>query len=137
VKEISKEIQKSASENQNIIVSMSIEIASFEERKVEGGKGNVVFYKMQIGFLKSNKRWFLEKRYSDFDALDKIIKEIYPNLASLPPKTLFKLSDEKYIEDRRKVLNQYMKVSIHILIIFKRPSSTAETCVHVRLSGNS
>ena len=70
---------------------MNAEISSFEEKTI-GGK-NVVFYRVQIGFMKNNKKWIISKRYSDFDALDKILKENYPNLPTLPAKTLFKLSD--------------------------------------------
>jgi hypothetical protein len=51
----------------------------------------------------------MNKRYSDFDTLDKIIKDVYSNLPSLPAKTLFKISDKKYIEERRNVLNKYIK----------------------------
>lgn len=68
-----------------------------------------MFYKMIIGFTKNNKQWSLLKRYSDFDTLDKQIKDVYPSLPSLPSKTLFKLSDQKYIEERRKILNIYIK----------------------------
>ena len=50
---------------------MNAEIPSFEEKKIDGGKNNVVFYKMVVGFTKNNKKWFLLKRYSDFDALSK------------------------------------------------------------------
>lgn len=80
----------------NFIQSMSVDVPSFEEKKVDGGK---------------NKRWFLEKRYSEFDQLDKSLKDIYPNIPSLPGKTLFKIKDSASIENRRKVLNEYMKVS--------------------------
>ena len=89
---------------------MNAEILSYEER-VTDGKNNVVFYKVQIGFTKNNKKWVLSKRYSEFDALDKLIKDNYPNLPSLPAKTFFKLSDSRYIEERQKVLNVYIKVS--------------------------
>lgn len=47
---------------------------------------------MQIGFTKNSKSWTILKRYSDFDALDKTLKDSFPNLLSLPGKTLFKLS---------------------------------------------
>ena len=49
---------------------MTVSIDSFEEKKVDGGKNAVVFYKMIIGLVKSNKKWFLNKRYSEFDALN-------------------------------------------------------------------
>jgi hypothetical protein len=68
---------------------------------------------MQLGFLKNNKRWYIDKRYSEFDALDKSIKDFYPSMPTLPGKTLFKLSDEKYIEDRRQAINSYMKTLIN------------------------
>lgn len=54
----------------NNIASMTANIASFEEKKIDGGKNAVVFYKMQVGFSKNNKSWYLEKRYSEFDALN-------------------------------------------------------------------
>lgn len=75
-----------------MIVSLNAEVIGFEEKRIDGGKNNVVFYKMQIGFAKSNKRWFMLKRYSDFDTLDKVLKTNCANLPSLPGKTLFKMS---------------------------------------------
>jgi hypothetical protein len=71
---------------------MTIEIPTFEEKRVDGGKGTVVFFKMVIGFTKNNRRWTILKRYSDFDNLNTLIQRMYPNLPQLPGKTLFKLS---------------------------------------------
>lgn len=90
-----------------------IDIPSFEEKKADGGKNNVIFYKVVVGFSKNNKRWFLEKRYSEFDALDKSIRDLYPNIQKLPGKTLFKVSDYKAIEERRVILNNYVKSLIN------------------------
>lgn len=77
----------------NNIASMKVNINSFEEKKIDGGKNAVVFYKMIVGFTKNSKQWFIEKRYSDFDALDANLKEWYPSMPDLPSKTLFKLSN--------------------------------------------
>ena len=41
------------------------------------------------------------------------MRENYPTMPSLPGKTLFKLSKEGHIEDRRKVLCEYMKTLIN------------------------
>ena len=71
---------------------MNADIPSYEMRMPDG-KNNVVFYKVHIGFTKNNKKWVMNKRYSEFDTLDKSIKDNYPNLPSLPAKTFFKLSD--------------------------------------------
>ena len=71
---------------------MTVEVPSFEERKIDGGKNNVVFFKVEIGFTKNKRRWVLMKRYSEFDALEQALKTSYANLPMLPGKTLFKLS---------------------------------------------
>ena len=44
----------------NNIASMKVNISSFDEKKIDGGKNNVVFYKMVIGFTKNSKNWFIE-----------------------------------------------------------------------------
>ena len=80
-----------------MIASLSINIFNFEEKKIDGGKNAVVFYKVQVGFTKKNKKWFLQKRYSEFDALNKNLSDIYPNMPVLPSKTFFKLSSEQEI----------------------------------------
>jgi hypothetical protein len=93
------------------IVGLTASIPSFEEKHIEGK--NVVIYQVQIGFQKNQRSWVINKRYSDFDALDKSIKEVYANLPSLPAKTLFKISDKKQIEDRKVILNSYLKEIIN------------------------
>ena len=85
----SEQIQVQA-KTENVIVSLTADIIGFEEKHIE--KNNVIFYKMQIGFTKNNKRWFQLKRYSDFDTLDKVLKQNNANLPSLPGKTFFKMS---------------------------------------------
>ena len=48
---------------------MNAEINSYEERMITGK--NVVFYAVQIGFTKNNRKWIVTKRYSEFDDLNK------------------------------------------------------------------
>jgi len=59
--------------------------------------------------------WMVARRYREFDALDKDLREVFPHLRdsfpSLPPKELFKTSAE--VVARRKVgLEQYMSFLI-------------------------
>ena len=61
------EIEVGPTDIPNAIASLNINIFNFEEKKIDGGKNAVVFYKVQIGFMKKNKKWFISKRYSDFD----------------------------------------------------------------------
>ena len=97
----------------NNIASMIINISTFVEKKIDGGKNAVVFYKMQVGFTKNNKSWWLEKRYSEFDSLNTMLKDFYPNMPELPSKTLFKLSNQQEIASRMENLNKYMKALIN------------------------
>ena len=90
---------------------MTIDVPNFTERKDAGA--TVVFYNVVVGFQKNNKSWTLQKRYYEFDGLDKNLREIHPNMPSLPGKTIFKLSEQKAIEDRRKVLCVYLKTLIN------------------------
>ena len=92
----------------NNIINLTIEVPSFKEAWKDGKQ--VVFFNIIIT-SRGGKKWTLDKRYSEFDALDKAIRAQYPNIPNLPGKTLFKLSEAKALEDRRKALNEYMKVS--------------------------
>ncbi|KAG5180436.1 hypothetical protein JKP88DRAFT_323841 [Tribonema minus] len=55
--------------------------------------------------------WMVARRYREFDALDKDLREVFPHLKdsfpSLPPKELFKTSQE-VVSRRRVGLEQYM-----------------------------
>lgn len=85
--------------DQNMIIGLTAEVISYEEKRIDNGKNTVVFFKLQIGFSKgSKKRWWLNKRYSEFDTLDKVLRNIYSNLPSLPGKTIFKLNNEGQVE---------------------------------------
>ena len=83
--------QHQAAMNTNVIAMMTADVPSFSERKE--GSATVVFFNVVIGFQKNNKTWTVQKRYSEFDVLDKFLKEHHPNMPSLPGKTLFKLSE--------------------------------------------
>jgi len=93
----------------NNIQSLSVEVPSYKEAYKDGK--SVVFFNMVIQ-SRGNKKWELDKRYSEFDSLDKVLRAQYPSVPNLPGKTLFKLSEAKLIEDRRKALNDYMKTLI-------------------------
>jgi len=43
----------------NNIQGMMVEVPSYEEKKMDGGKNNVIFYKIIVGFTKNNKKWFV------------------------------------------------------------------------------
>lgn len=87
----------------NSIRSLVAGVLSFEDKRVDGK--NAILFKVMIGFEKGNKKWFIEKRFSEFDKLHQKIKDQYPNIPSIPAKTMFKVTDEKIIDSRRKSLD--------------------------------
>ena len=49
----------------NSIRNLVAGVLSFEEKKVEGKKTTI--FKIMVGFELGNKKWFMEKRFSEFD----------------------------------------------------------------------
>ena len=72
----------------------------------QGFSGDYVEYKIKI--LTYYKKWYINKRYSDFEILHSFLTSKLQNPPVLPPKRLFKTSDE-VIEERRKMFNKYFK----------------------------
>ena len=59
------------------------------------------------------RRWFLQKRYSQFDNLDNVLNERYPDVMmsvqKLPPKKPFGSLDASLIAMRQKSLDAYLQ----------------------------
>ena len=60
---------------------------------------------------RGNEKWTIEKRFSEFDHMNKNLLKLFPkNLPPLPTKTVFKLAKPEDIEQRRLGLDKYLKV---------------------------
>jgi len=68
-----------------------------------------VFYIVEIN-KKTGEKWTIEKRYKEFDELNKALKKVYGNLPELPQKTLFSLKQASDIEKRRVDIEKYLQV---------------------------
>ena len=55
------------------------------------------------------RKWTLEKRYSEFSDLDIKMRSKHANLPSLPAKTYFKLKTDEQIDGRRAKLHTYLQ----------------------------
>ena len=76
--------------------AIKISIPTFSENKSEKG---AVYFNIQLE-IRDNK-WYVEKRFSEFDNLYNGLKDTYHSLPQLPKKSfLFKMS-EKDMEQRR------------------------------------
>ena len=87
--------------------TLEISIVEFFEKYIEGK--TVTFYKIQIHDNYSKENWFLEKRYSEIDLLNKTLSKLYPNIPPMPGKTLFRIKSQDQLEKRKKQLETFLK----------------------------
>jgi len=87
--------------------TVEIKINEFGEKYIDGK--TVTFYKIEIYDNISKESWFLDKRYSEIDALHKTLSKLYPNIPPMPGKTLFKIKDKDQLEKRKKQLEVFLK----------------------------
>ena len=71
---------------------------------------NIVFYTIKLIKLRTNEKLVLEKRFSEFDKLNQTLAKIFPSLPPMPSKTIFKVTEPEILEQRRKLLDNYIKV---------------------------
>lgn len=81
---------------------------------------SVIIYVIEI--TKREEKWSVEKRYSEFDELNKTLKKTYANIPSMPGKSFFKISEPDQIEERRKGLEVYLKLLLERYDIFNSES---------------
>jgi hypothetical protein len=76
--------------------SIKVSVPSFKENKAEK---DAVYFTVEVE--SRDNKWYMEKRFSEFDNLSKGLKNSYHNLPNLPAKSfLFKMKD-KDLEERR------------------------------------
>lgn len=71
-----------------------------------------MFYIVEISKKSGGEKWNIEKRFREFDDLQKSLKKVYGNLPNLPTKTMFSLKDSNDIERRRVELEKYLQVTV-------------------------
>ena len=69
-----------------------------------------VFYEIQVKFVYN--QWVLRKRYSDFEAMHKSLRQTFQQLPALPSKSMFALKKDVDIEKRRVKLDLYLKTLV-------------------------
>ena len=84
--------------------AIKVSIPTYSENKAEKG---AVFFNVNLE-VKENK-WYVEKRFSEFDNLYNGLKDSYHSLPQLPKKSfLFKMS-EKELDQRRQGLEDFLR----------------------------
>ena len=117
-----EKIENNAEEDKNVnekkITCKKLELTELNDKEVtvivsnpttvEGG----VFGKTYIKYVITTQPfgWKVERRYSDFDTLRKLIQKYYPSfyVPPLPQKKIVKKFDDSFIQDRMKFLNKFI-----------------------------
>lgn len=73
--------------------------------------GDIVYYVccFKTGEEFDAASWAIKKRYSDFVTLQKNLSVKYSDLPELPAATWFKVKEANQLEDRKKLLNDYLQ----------------------------
>eukprot|EP00761_Pharyngomonas_kirbyi_P007072 gb/GECH01007081.1/.p1 GENE.gb/GECH01007081.1/~~gb/GECH01007081.1/.p1 ORF type:complete len:276 (+),score=90.47 gb/GECH01007081.1/:1-828(+) len=90
------------------IDAFNITIPSFE---IVGNRiKKHVEFKIDILFKPENKNWKVYHRYSQFDQLNsKLLPQFGQSIPQLPPKSVFRNFDRKFLEERRQILELYLQ----------------------------
>jgi hypothetical protein len=85
-----------------------VSIPSFQDKDIE--KKKVTFYIIEIYNNYSKHKWTVEKRYSDFNDLQKALQKIYPSCPAVPGKTFFSVTSLPEITKRKDGLEKFLRV---------------------------
>lgn len=84
---------------------IEVEMPGFVTKTI--GKKEVVFFNITLRLNKNH--WKLEKRFSEFDTLQKQLKQWIPNQPEFPGKTLFRKKDDQFVINRKCKLELYLR----------------------------
>lgn len=87
---------------------MSITLTGISQDYVNGKQK--IFFVIRVE--KDGYDWEVQRRYSDFDELNKQLKFHFSNVPSLPGKTIFTLRKPEDIEKRRSKLEIYLRLVV-------------------------
>ena len=90
---------------------ISAQIDRTEDRKVDGK--TVVYYIFEVYNNFTKKKWFIEKRYKDFDTFHSIISKLVPKCPIIPGKGFLgmKLSNDE-LNHRKTQLDYFVKACV-------------------------
>ena len=94
-----------------ITSTIMIDIPSFT-RKIVNSEIKV-FYDINVYDNYSHKKWLLSKRYSNFFNLYQELIKIIPDVPNIPGKTIFNITDEEEIKQRKNHLELFLSECVN------------------------
>lgn len=94
-----------------------VNITGTDTRKERScGLGQSAFTVYEVKVLNGSQSWVLEKRFSDFEVLDQVLRSKFWSMTvpKLPSKKLFFNFDGDFIQKRKGELQKYMKEVLQV-----------------------
>jgi hypothetical protein len=90
-----------------ISTTLTVSIPTFTEKYID--KKNVTYFNIEVYNNFSKQSWAMEKRYSEFDDLYKVMAKLLPNVPIIPGKSFFKITSYDGLNKRKTQLEQFLK----------------------------
>lgn len=87
--------------------TLSVSIPTYSEKVMD--KKPVTFFNVEIYNNFSKQRWTMEKRYSEFDDVQKKVFKLIKTCPQLPGKSFFSVKHPDAINKRKNQLEQFLK----------------------------
>ena len=94
----------------NLTAILGISVLSYTDKYVEGK--TATFYLVEIESRVTQIKWTIEKRYSEFFSIHEKLSKIFPRLPGIPGKTLTKVTSEKALNQRKELLELFLRECI-------------------------
>ena len=91
---------------ENINSTISINIPSYSDKTIN--KKSVTFYLIDIVNHYSNKKWKLEKRFSQFKEFSQIIQKLFPKCPIFPESSIINFFLGSNLETKKNDLQNYL-----------------------------
>lgn len=86
---------------------LGIAITSYHEKYLE--KKTVTFYNIECESHITERKWTLEKRYSDFKTMRDNMLKLIPSMPDFPGTTFFKVSSAEALNKRKDELQKFLR----------------------------
>ena len=91
----------------NLTAILGIEVQSYSEKYVAGK--TATFYLVELISHITQKKWTIEKRYSEFKTIHDKLHKIFPRLPKIPGKTIKKVTSEEGLNKRKELLQLFLR----------------------------
>lgn len=87
-----------------LVSPIRVTVPSFKENKADS---SAVYFNVELEI--NQNKWYVEKRFSEFDNLYKSLKNTYHNVPILPNKSFIFKMTENELDQRRKGLEEFLQ----------------------------